>query len=115
MYLDEDALDLRLVATLKKRGIDLQTCREVRMEGAPDEAQLHFAMERGRTIYTFNVGDFCRLHIHSIEGKWSHAGIIVAPLQRLSIGEQATRLLRLIGTLSAEDMKNRLEFLSSWG
>jgi hypothetical protein len=34
--------------------------------------------------------------------------------QRYSIGEQTHRLLRLINTLTAEDMENRLEFLSGW-
>ena len=44
----------------------------------------------------------------------NHAGIILVVQQRYSIGEQSHRLLRLIKTLSAEEMENRLEFLSAW-
>jgi hypothetical protein len=34
--------------------------------------------------------------------------------QRYSVGEQMRRLLRLIDTLTAEEMRNRIEFLSAW-
>jgi hypothetical protein len=34
--------------------------------------------------------------------------------QRYSTGEQIRRLLRLIGSLSAEIMRNREEFLGRW-
>lgn len=47
------------------------------------------------------------------QGK-SHAGIIVAPQQRFSIGEQIRLLLKLIAARSAEDMLNQMEFLSNW-
>ena len=32
----------------------------------------------------------------------------------LSVGEQMRRLLRLIAARTAEDMRNRIEFLSNW-
>jgi len=41
-----------------------------------------------------------------------HGGIIVA--KQISIGELVKRLLRLASTLSPEDMKDRLEYLSNW-
>jgi hypothetical protein len=44
----------------------------------------------------------------------SHAGIILAAQQRYSVGEQMRRLLRLISSLTAEEMRNRIEFLSAW-
>jgi hypothetical protein len=44
----------------------------------------------------------------------SHAGIILAVQQRYTVSEQLRRLLRLISTLKAEDMHNRIEFLSAW-
>jgi hypothetical protein len=51
-------------------------------------------------------GEFLR------EGK-SHAGIIVAA-QGPAIGERLRRLLKLNDSLTAEEMKDRLEFLSNW-
>ena len=47
------------------------------------------------------------------QGK-SHAGIILARQQHYSVGEQMRRLLKLIATKSAEEMKNQVEFLSAW-
>ena len=43
-----------------------------------------------------------------------HQGIILTQQQKYGIGEQMRRILRLIGALSAEEMENRLEFLSVW-
>jgi hypothetical protein len=44
----------------------------------------------------------------------AHAGIIVAPQQQYSVGEELRRIMRLISRCTAEHMQNRLEFLSSW-
>ena len=44
-----------------------------------------------------------------------HAGIILAQQQRYNIGEQMRRLLKLVGTKSAEKMRDHIEFLSAWG
>ena len=43
-----------------------------------------------------------------------HAGIILAQQKRCSTGEQIRRLLRLIGTLTDDKMRNREEFLGRW-
>lgn len=43
-----------------------------------------------------------------------HAGIIIGAHNRWSVGEQMRRLLRMIATLSTEDMHNQLIFLSAW-
>jgi hypothetical protein len=40
---------------------------------------------------------------------------IILGQQNYSIGEQMRRLLRLISTKSAEEMRNQVEFLSAWG
>ena len=64
--------------------------------------------------YTFIVGDYCLLHQTWISQQRPHAGIIVAPRQRYSVGEELRRLLRLIGTVSADEMRSRIEFLSAW-
>ena len=43
-----------------------------------------------------------------------HAGIILAQQKRYSTGEQIRRLVRLIGSLTDEAMKDREEFLGRW-
>jgi hypothetical protein len=90
------------------------TALEVGMIHRDDGDHLEYATEKSRVLYTFNIGDFCRLHSEWLARGDSHAGIVLAPQQRYSVGEQMRRLLKLIASKSAEDMKNNLEFLSHW-
>ena len=83
--------------------------------GKLDEEQLAFATERGCVLYTHNISDFCRLHAEWISAGREHAGMILVPQQRFSVGEQLRRILRIRAATSAEDMKNRIEFLANWG
>ena len=66
----------------------------------------------GRTIVTFNVAHFASLHSQWMEQGRHHAGIIVS--SQRPVGELVRRLLHLAGTLNADTMKDRLEFLSDW-
>ena len=79
-----------------------------------DEEQLEWAISNGRALYSFNRGHFYALHRSWLNAGRSHSGIILSR-QDLSVGEQMRRLLRLLATLSAEEMRNRIEFLSAWG
>jgi len=114
LYLDEDAMRHSLLFGLKARHVDVLTAFEAEMINRSDEDHLAAAAESGRVLYTFNVADYCLLHQTWISQQRHHAGIIVAPQQRYSVGEELRRLLRLIGTVSAEEMQNRIEFLSAW-
>jgi hypothetical protein len=62
-------------------------------------------------VYTFNAGDFSRLHSEYLRQGQDHSGIVIVPRQRYAVGEQLRRLFQLINTKTAEDMRNRLEFL----
>ena len=76
-YLDEDAMARALVQSLRARSLDVLTVNEARTAGEPDPFQLDFAARQGRTLYTFNVGDFCRLHSEYLDSGRSHGGIVV--------------------------------------
>lgn len=103
-----------LVRALRARGVDVLTALDSGMIERSDEDHLEYATKEGRVLYSFNVGDFYRLHQEYLaEGK-SHTGIIFARQQRYMVGEQMRRLLKLIATKSAEKMKNHVEFLSDW-
>jgi hypothetical protein len=115
LYLDEDTMDADLVQALRARGVDLETAGEAGMLRREDRDILAYAAEQGRAVYTFNTGHFCALHADFLEDGRDHAGIVVAQQQRHSVGEQMRRLLNLIAAIPAEEMKNRLEFLSDWG
>lgn len=114
VYFDEDAQRDSLVASLRVRGVDLLTSGEAGMNGSSDPEQLEFATKQGRIFFSYNVGDFSALHIEYLQNEKAHAGIVLANQRQFGVGEQARRLLRLAGTLTAEEMQNRLEFLSAW-
>jgi len=115
LYLDEDAMADGLVHALRTQSVDLLTTREVGMIEADDDEQLESATRHGRVIYTYNVKDFHQLHYSFLAEGRSHAGMILSPQRRYSVGEQMRRLVRLSAVLTAEDMRDRAEFLSSWG
>jgi hypothetical protein len=111
LYIDEDALARALVNGLRARGFEILTVLEAGMKGRDDPAQLAYAIQQGRVVYTFNVGHFCRLHTeYLVQGK-THTGIIVVPRQKYSIGEQIRKLASFISSSSAEEMENKLHFL----
>lgn len=115
LCLDEDARDNGLFRALRSRGVDVITVREADRLGYSDLEQLEWAAIEGRVIYTFNRRDFFQLHTAFLTQGRNHAGIILAPQQHYSVGEQMRRLLNLIETKSAEEMQNQIEFLSAWG
>ena len=111
LYLDEDAGEIAVVQGLRARGFDVLTTVEADRCSTTDSEQLSFAVHQRRTIYTFNVGDFARLHHeHHAQGV-SHCGIIVLPDQRCSIGEKIRKLAALISRVTSEEMINRMEYL----
>jgi hypothetical protein len=115
LYVDEDAMDEDLIYALRAHGVDIITALQAGMIERDDKEHLDYATAQGRVLYSFNVRDYYRLHMEYLSQGKSHAGIILARQQRYSIGDQMRRLLRLIATKSAEEMKNHVEFLSAWG
>ena len=94
--------------------MDVMTAGEAAMINRADDAHLSTAGTLGRVLYTYNTGDFCILHQDWISHGRHHSGIVVAVQQRYSVGEEIRRLMRLIAGVNAEQMQDRLEFLSSW-
>lgn len=84
------------------------------MINRPDEDHLTAASAAGRALFTYDTADYCALHQSWMSFERTHAGIIVAPQQRYSVGEELRRIMRLISRCASEQMQNRLEFLSSW-
>lgn len=115
MYVDEDAMDTDLVGALRQRGVLILTPIEENLIGSTDETQLLFASKRQCVLYTFNVSDFLALHTNWVGTARHHAGLILAPQRRFSVGEQLRRILRLRAAKSAEAMRDCVEFLSRWG
>jgi predicted nuclease of predicted toxin-antitoxin system len=114
LYFDEDAMHSRLVTALRSRGVTVLTVMDAGLTEKSDEEQLPFATERECVLYTFNVSDFFRLHSQWISEGRKHAGIILAPQQRFSVGEQLRRILRIRASKTLSGMWNQIEFLSNW-
>lgn len=110
-YVDEDAAQHAVMEGLRRSGVDAITVLEAGRGEEKDEEQLAFAAKEGRVVYTFNVDHFCRLHRDFLSTGREHAGIVVIPRQRYTIGEKIRRLMSLVNALTAEEMKNRLEYL----
>jgi len=105
LHLDEDAEAHALIRALRDRGVDVTTTSEAGMTESSDEDQLDWATAASRVLLTYNAADFCRIHSEFAKIGRGHAGIIVAELRRL---------LRIRTQLSADAMRNRIEFLNRW-
>ena len=114
LYLDEDSMRRSLVFGLRARNVDVLTAAEADMINRQDEDHLAAASAAGRALFTYNTADYCALHQRWMSLQRTHAGIIVAPQQQYSVGEELRRIMRLISRCPAGQMQDRLEFLSSW-
>jgi len=110
-FTDEDVYGAIAVA-LRKAGYDALATPEAGRRRETDESQLEWTSREGRTLVTFNVGHFAGLHTEWMKEGRHHAGVVVSA-QR-PIGDLLRRLLHLAGTLDADAMRDRLEFLSDW-
>ena len=81
LYVDEDAGGNAVLEALRVRGIDILTTIDAERLGSDDPSQLEFSSSIGRAIYTFNVGDFAKLHNDYLSQNRTHAGIIAIPDQ----------------------------------
>jgi hypothetical protein len=110
-YTDEDIFS-DVAIELRRHGIDATSTPEAGRRGSEDESQMRWAVENQCVIVTFNVGDYLALHAMWLRSGQSHFGIIVSAQRPL--GDLIHRLVALHATLTAEEMRDRVEFLSAW-
>ena len=104
-----------IVQALISRSVDVVTAASADMINREDEDHLMVATGLGRALYSYNGGDYQRLQTLWLKAGRTHAGIILAAQQRYKIGDELSRLARLLRRVSAAEMRDRLEFLNSWG
>ena len=114
LYLDEDSMSRALVRALRARGVDVVTALQADMIERSDAHHLDYATQQGRALFSFNVSDFYQIHSDYLAQGTDHSGIVLARQQAYSIGDQTRQLLKLIAAFSAEEMRNRVEFLGAW-
>jgi hypothetical protein len=110
-FTDEDVYG-ELAGILRSHGFDAVSTPESHRLGEPDPAHLEWCRQQRRCIVSFNVGDFAALHRDWLLAGTHHAGVIVSDQRPL--GDLVRRVLRLARTLTAEEMVDRLEYLSDW-
>ncbi len=111
LYLDEH-LSPRLAIQLRKYGFDVITVREVDMLAQSDADQLAFAVSQGRALVTFNVHDFVALHDRYLADGIEHCGMIFSTEE--TIGVLLHRLLKLLNSLSAEELRKQIRWLNEF-
>lgn len=102
----------RLVEQLRKYGFDVTSTLELGMIEADDDEQLAYAASQQRAIVTFNHKDFATRHEQYLaEGK-EHWGIVLSTEEATDVLRR--RLLRLLHTLTAEQLKNDIRWLNDF-
>lgn len=102
----------RLAEQLRKYGFDITSTLELGMVEADDDEQLAYAASHQRAIVTFNHKDFAVRHTRYLtEGK-PHWGIVFSTEEAVDVLRR--RLLRLLNTLSAEELKNQIRWLNEF-
>jgi predicted nuclease of predicted toxin-antitoxin system len=95
-----------VAAALRRHNIDVTTTPEVGLRQADDLTHLTFSQGEGRVLVTHDA-DFLRHHTEGIE----HAGIAYCKKGSHTIGQIIETLRLMHEILSAEEMKNSVEYL----
>jgi hypothetical protein len=112
LHLNEN-LSPRLAVELRKYGFDVTATQETDdLLSAPDDVQLAHAVSEQRAIFTFNIGDFVELHDQYMAEGREHWGIILS--NRTPVGELLRRILRLLNSVSADELKNQIRWLNEF-
>lgn len=111
LHLNEHLSD-RLAIQLGRHGYDVTSSEGAGLLREPDDRQLAFAVSQQRAILTFNHGDFSRLNTEYLSAGRLHWGIILSTQVPISV--LFRRLLVLLHTLSAEELKNQVRWLNEF-
>ncbi|MBI5788954.1 MAG: DUF5615 family PIN-like protein [Candidatus Schekmanbacteria bacterium] len=109
IYIDEN-VDIRIAIGLRKRGIEAFSAIEEGTIGTADLEHFNHAATKQAVIFTHDH------HFVEIAGTFLKKGkdfwgVIFTEMHKLSMGECIKRLALYADILSAEEMKNQIEFL----
>jgi predicted nuclease of predicted toxin-antitoxin system len=105
-------LSPRLTEQLRQYGFDATSTLEQGMVEADDDEQLAFAALHQRAFVTFNHKDFAVRHAQYLAAGKEHWGIILSTEETTNV--LLRRLLRLLNTLSADDLRNEIRWLNDF-
>ena len=102
----DEQVPLTVTQGLRRRGIDVITVQELHETGASDERHVELAATLMRVIFTQDA-DYLRI---AATGQ-PHAGIVYTT-QNTPIGLMVRGLVLITEVYTAEEMMNRVEYLS---
>jgi len=105
LYLDED-VHKKIAISLRIHGYDVISAHEVQNWGLSDFQQIEYSISQSRAIFTFNSGDFMRLHKEYIQKGKSHFGILLS--KQTSLSESIRRLTIFLSKHTAEEIKSNI-------
>jgi uncharacterized protein with PIN domain len=105
LYLDED-VHKKIAVALRLKGYDVVSAHEVQKQSLSDYQQLEYAVSEQMAIFTFNAGDFDRLHKEYIKSGKNHFGILLS--KQIPIGETINRLTKFLFAHSKEEIRNNI-------
>jgi predicted nuclease of predicted toxin-antitoxin system len=108
LYLDED-VDVLIAQLLRARGFVVVTTQAAGQLRSSDAEQLAYAVRQHETLLTHNRVDFEALAQTYFAASQPHDGIIVAV--RRPPREIARRLLRILNSVTAEEMQNQVRYI----
>ncbi len=111
LYLDAD-VNQEFARQLRHRGVDVISARELGKYEDSDQEQLIFAISEQRAIFSFNVDHFTTLFQEYWNAGKEHYGIVVS--EQISLGEMLRRTLKLLDSVSADEMKNNFKNLGEF-
>jgi hypothetical protein len=111
LYLNEH-ISYQLAKQLRLQGFDVISVVEAKMASESDEVQLAWAAAKQRAVLTFNHKDFVPLHLKYMAEEKEHWGIILSTEETTSVLRY--RLLKLLHSLWAEDLKNQTRWLNEF-
>jgi predicted nuclease of predicted toxin-antitoxin system len=107
-----ERLSPRLAQQLRSYGFDATSTLEMKMIQADDDEQLAYAASSGRAIVTFNHKDFSVRHDRYMEAGMEHWGIIYSTEESMDVMRR--RLLKMLNTVSADELKNQTRWLNDF-
>lgn len=105
LYLDED-VHKKIATALRLKGYDVISAHEAQKQSLLDYQQLDHAVSEQRAIFTFNAGDFDRLHKEYLNAGKNHFGILLS--KQIPLGEAIKRLTKFLFTHSGENIRNNI-------
>lgn len=111
LHLNEH-LSPRLASHLRRYGFDVTSSQETDLLSDDDSAQLAHSASQQRAKLTFNSADFVALHEQYMADGKEHWGIVLSTEE--SIRVLMRRLLRLLNSVSSDDLKNQIRWLNDF-